>query len=149
MIGSDPSDWLSVLTDVGTVRTVAAPGDLSQLLTDGPTHVWRGLAEDHSTVLVDKFGDPDPVGVVVTTEELDQMAADLVLAAIDGRVTDGGDVDPWPCIAAAAVAADVWPRVLQGLDRHQAASVAGLGQRLVGPAAELCWRTARTLRSSA
>ena len=148
-VGSDPSAWLDALTDSGPTSTVAMPGDLSQLLTDVPSQVWRALAEDHSSVLTDRFGDPDPLGVFITTEELDQMAADLVLAAVEGRVEAADVLDPWPCVAAAATAADVWPRVVAGLSRHQAAAVASLGERLSGPAAELCWRTARVLRSTA
>jgi hypothetical protein len=149
-VAAAPTDWPDALARHRNGSTLRWEGDDFNLLTDVPTHVWRGLAEDHSTLLMDKYGeDHEHTEVLLTTEELDRMTADLVMAALAGRLDDVTSPDPWPCVAAAAVAPEVWPSVLARLSPSDAIAVAALGQRLVGPAAELCWRTARLLRDSA
>jgi hypothetical protein len=148
-VADRPAGWAKAL-ERGDAATMGWEGDGFNLLTDVPTHVWRGLAEDHSTVLVDKYGeDFEHQEVVLTSGELDTMTADLVIAALAGRLDEGALPDPWPCVAAAAVAPGVWPVVLGRLDRRDATALAGLGEKLAGPAAELCWRTARLLRKTA
>jgi len=128
-----PTRWLAALQ--------GAPVDWPRLdftlLTDVPTETWRGLAGDHDH------------GRGATPEQRHQRLAGLVLEALRGRFDDAPDLDAWPCVAAAAVSPAVWPLVLDQLERHDAARLLTLGERLAGPAAELCWRTARLLRESA
>lgn len=107
------------------------------LLTDVPTATWRGLAGDHDH------------GGGATPDVRHQRLARLVLDAIEGRFDGEDDLDPWPCVAAAAVSPAVWPLVLAGLARTDRAALVRVGEKLAGPAAELCWRSARLLQESA
>ncbi|WP_167305854.1 hypothetical protein [Nocardioides euryhalodurans] len=120
-VADQPAAWATALqwASAPTIR------DGFALLTDVPDPLWRELARQHD----------GPAG--------------LVLAAMAGRVDDATVRDLWPCVAAAAVAPGAWPLVAGCLDPRHAAALASLGQKLAGPAGELCWRTARVLRESA
>jgi len=148
-VAADPADWMELLARHRGRSTLSWQGDDFSLVTDLPTHVWRGLAEDHSSVLRETFGADRDGEIVLTGEDLDRMTGDLVLAALAGRLDGESSVRAWPCVAAAAVAPGAWNHVLSSVGRADATAVAALGQKLVGPAAELCWRTARLLRETA
>ena len=103
-VAAHPGDWMELLARHRDRSTLSWQGDDFSLMTDLPTHVWRGLAEDHSSVLRDKFGTDYDGEVAPTCDELDRMTGDLVLTALAGELDGESSVRAWPCVAAAAVA---------------------------------------------
>ncbi len=127
-VASAPAAWADALRG-RDVPSLSAVGDCAPFLTDVPTVGWESVA-------IDNGGTP---------EDIEEAAAALVMAALAGDLD--ASLDPYA--AAALLAPGVWPVVVDRLDRRDAAALASFGQRLAGPAGELCLRTARLLRESA
>jgi hypothetical protein len=148
-VAASPSDWVEVLArHRDEVETLRGHPDL---LTDVPRQVWTALARERAVParpdsrLGEALACPDD-GHDCPLQADERLAAGLVLLAAAGGLDEVSSPDPWPCVAAAAVAPGAWMWVLAGSSPGDGPALAALGERLVGPAASLCWRSAQVLR---
>jgi hypothetical protein len=150
-VAASPAAWVEALADhADEVETLSGHPDL---LTDVPRRVWTTLAGEHALParadgrLGEALECPDD-GDDCPLQAGERLAAGLVLVAAAGGLDDVTSPDPWPCVSAAAVAPGAWLWVLAGSSPGGGPALAALGERLVGPAASLCWRSAQVLRST-
>ena len=147
-VAANPSDWLEKVKDSGEAFPVSAfsDGADASLFTDVPDHRWRD--ELMAGVELDQPDyDDDGNAIERSDEELDSIAAEVILSLLRGSIADTGLSAP--CVGAALLDFEVWSRLVQWVGPEHMAGVAVLADRLVGPAGDVCRTLAQAAQETA